>query len=72
MHSGLSTGSIDRRTPVKILFIRRDNIGDLICTTPALRAVRGAFPHARIGVLANTYNTDALLGNPDVDDVFVY
>ena len=72
MHSGLSTGSIDRRTPVKILFIRRDNIGDLICTTPALRAVRGAFPHARIGVLANTYNADALLGNPDVDDVFVY
>ena len=57
---------------MKILFIRRDNIGDLICTTPAIRAVRGAFPHARIGVLVNTYNGDALLGNPDVDDVYTY
>jgi len=57
---------------VKILFIRRDNIGDLVCTTPAIRAVRGAFPRARIDVLVNTYNADALLGNPDVDNVFVY
>ena len=57
---------------MKILFIRRDNIGDLLCTTPAIRAVRGAFPRARIDVLVNTYNADALLGNPDVDDVFVY
>ncbi|MBP2683297.1 MAG: glycosyl transferase [Deltaproteobacteria bacterium] len=57
---------------MKILFIRRDNIGDLICTTPAIRAVRGAFPRARIHVLVNTYNADALLGNPDVDNVFVY
>jgi ADP-heptose:LPS heptosyltransferase len=57
---------------VKILFIRRDNIGDLLCTTPAIRAVRGAFPRARIDVLVNTYNADALLGNPDVDNVFVY
>jgi ADP-heptose:LPS heptosyltransferase len=57
---------------VKILFIRRDNIGDLVCTTPAIRAVRGAFPRARIGVLVNTYNADALLGNPDVDDIYTY
>jgi heptosyltransferase-3 len=67
-----STSDIRRNPPARILFIRRDNIGDLICTTPAFRAVRGAFPHARIGVLVNTYNADALLGNPDVDDVFVY
>ncbi len=57
---------------MKVLFIRRDNIGDLVCTTPAIRAVRGAFPHARIGVLVNTYNADALLGNPDIDDVYTY
>jgi len=57
---------------VKILFIRRDNIGDLVCTTPAVRAVRAAFPRVRIGALVNTYNADALLGNPDVDDVYTY
>lgn len=58
--------------PSKVLFIRRDNIGDLICTTPAIRAVRGAFPGAKIGVLANTYNAPVLAGNPDIDQVYVY
>ena len=56
----------------KILFIRRDNIGDLVCTTPAIRAVRLKFPEARIAVLANTYNAEMVYGNPDVDEVFVY
>lgn len=57
---------------MKILFIRRDNIGDLVCTTPAIRAVRNAFPGARIGVLVNHYNADALAGNPDVDVLHIY
>jgi ADP-heptose:LPS heptosyltransferase len=57
---------------VKILFIRRDNIGDLVCTTPSIRAVREKFPGARIGLLVNTYNADAVAGNPDIDELFVY
>lgn len=56
----------------KILFIRRDNIGDLICTTPAIHAVRERFPDARIGVLASTYNADAIIHNPDIDEVYIY
>ncbi len=56
----------------KILFIRRDNIGDLVCTTPSIRAVRVRFPGARIAVLVNTYNAEMLKGNPDIDDLFIY
>ncbi|MBF0328442.1 MAG: glycosyltransferase family 9 protein [Nitrospirae bacterium] len=56
----------------KILFIRRDNIGDLICTTPAIHVAREHFPQAKICVLVNTYNADALLGNSDIDDIYVY
>src|SRR3989304_5858745 len=56
----------------KVLFIRRDNIGDLICTTPAIHALREKFPAAKIGVLVNSYNADAVAGNPDVDEVYVY
>jgi ADP-heptose:LPS heptosyltransferase len=56
----------------RILFIRRDNIGDLVCTTPAIRAVRERFPFAKIGVLVNTYNADVIINNPDVSEVFVY
>lgn len=56
----------------KILFIRRDNIGDLICTTPAIHAVRERFPEAKIGILVNSYNADAVLHNPDIDEVYIY
>jgi len=56
----------------KILFIRRDNIGDLICTTPAIHAVREKFPDARIGVLASTYNADVIINNPDINEVYIY
>lgn len=56
----------------EILVIRRDNIGDLLCTTPMLRALRQRFPVARIAILVNTYNAPAIRGNPDVDEVIVY
>lgn len=55
-----------------VIFIRRDNIGDLVCTTPAIRAVRIQYPLCRIAVLVNSYNADVLAGNPDVDDIYVY
>ena len=57
---------------LRILVIRRDNIGDLICTTPLFAALRKAYPDAWIGVLANAYNAPILAGNPDVDAVFAY
>lgn len=56
----------------KILFIRRDNIGDLVCTTPAIHAVRQAYPEAKIGVLVNSYNAEAIRNNQDIDEIYVY
>ncbi len=56
----------------RILVIRRDNIGDLVCTSPALAALRQHYPKAEIGALVNSYNADVLRGNPNVDHVFVY
>ena len=56
----------------RLLIVRRDNIGDLVCTTPLIRALRARYPGAWIGVLANSYNAPALAGNPDLDEVFVY
>lgn len=56
----------------KILVIRRDNIGDLVCTTPALAALRQRYPKAQIGALVNSYNAEVLRGNPSLDHVFVY
>ena len=56
----------------KILVIRRDNIGDLVCTTPLISALRQRFPDAWLGALVNSYNAPVLDGNPDLDRVFAY
>lgn len=54
------------------LVIRRDNIGDLVCTTPLFEALREHFPAARILALTNSYNLPVLRGNPFIDEVFAY
>ena len=56
----------------KILIIRRDNIGDLVCTTPAIAALRKHYPDAEITALVNSYNAEVLKGNPNLDCVFIY
>lgn len=56
----------------KILVIRRDNIGDLVCTTPAFAALRRHYPNAEIAALVNSYNAEVLHGNPNIDRIFVY
>lgn len=56
----------------RILVIRRDNIGDLVCTTPLLGALRRRFPDAWLAVLANSYNAPVLAGHPDLDAVYAY
>ncbi|HQO28552.1 MAG TPA: glycosyltransferase family 9 protein [Accumulibacter sp.] len=58
--------------PEKILVIRRDNIGDLLCTTPLFTALRRHYPAARITALVNSYNAPALYGNRDLDQVLIY
>lgn len=57
---------------MKILVIRRDNIGDLVCTTPLLACLAEKLPDARVDVLVNDYNCDALAGNPHVRYIWVY
>lgn len=60
------------RPDPKLLIIRRDNIGDLVLTTPLIHALRQRFPHGWIGALVNSYNARVLEDNPDVDKLFVY
>ncbi len=57
---------------LKILVIRRDNIGDLVCTTPLIGALRRRYPRAHIAALVNSYNRQVLDGHPDLDAVYAY
>ncbi len=56
----------------RILIVRRDNIGDLVCTTPLIEVLRRRFSEAWLGAMVNSYNAAVLDGNPDIDGVFVY
>jgi len=56
----------------RVLVIRRDNIGDLVCTTPLLRALRRQMPNARIDCLVTHYNQAVLQGHPDIDNLYTY
>ena len=53
----------------RVLVIRHRAAGDLLLTTPALRALRAGLPSARIDVLVSRGMGALLHGNPDVDHV---
>ena len=56
----------------RILVVRRDNIGDLVCTTPLIDALRARHPGAHLAALVTTYNAAVLARNPALDAVHVY
>lgn len=55
-----------------ILIIRRDNIGDLVCTTPLIEGVKIAYPEAKVYLLINKISQDVVKNNPNIEQVFVY
>jgi len=56
----------------KILFIRIDRIGDIVLSTPALKAIKQAFPHSDMTVLASPSNSPIIFNNPNIDHIVVY
>ncbi|WP_081686678.1 glycosyltransferase family 9 protein [Chitinilyticum litopenaei] len=57
---------------MKILLIRRDNIGDLVCTTPLFEAIKKHYPSAICHLFANSYNAPLIENHPFIDRVFIY
>lgn len=65
------------KTPVikqvrKILLIKMERIGDLVLSTPAIRAIRKNFPDCHITIIVNRYTEEIIKQDPNVDDVIVY
>lgn len=55
-----------------ILVIRTDRIGDVLLSTPAIRALKESFPSSVITVLTSLLGADVLDGNPYVDRIIVF
>lgn len=57
---------------LKILLIRNDNIGDLVCTTPAIEAIRKKYPDSKIDIVVNSLNSFVVKNNPFLDRIYIY
>jgi len=64
--------AVDTSPSPRILIVRRDNIGDLACTTPLLAGLRARLPRAWLGALVTTYNAEVIARNPALDEFFVF
>lgn len=53
----------------KILLIRLSSLGDIVLTTPAIRAIRSHHPNAYIAMLVAKQSADILLHNPNLNEI---
>lgn len=53
----------------RILLVRPDHLGDVLLTTPAIRAFRAAHPHTEIHALVGPWSATALVNFPEIDRI---
>ncbi len=56
----------------RILIVRTDRIGDVLLSTPVIKAFRDNYPHAYIAMMASPYGKNVVEDNPYLDEVIVY
>jgi len=57
---------------MRILITRTDRLGDVVLSTPVIRLVRRTYPDAHIAFMVRPQNRDAVMNNPDLDEVITY
>ncbi|MBU0502794.1 MAG: lipopolysaccharide heptosyltransferase II [Candidatus Omnitrophota bacterium] len=55
----------------RILITRTDRIGDVVLSTPAIKALRMRYPSAYIAMMVSPYAKDIVIENPDLDEVII-
>ncbi|MBI5871930.1 glycosyltransferase family 9 protein [archaeon] len=55
-----------------ILIVEYLFIGDLIASSPAIRAVKQKFPNAKVNVLVRKEMKDILLNNPNINEILAF
>jgi ADP-heptose:LPS heptosyltransferase len=65
-------GEMEKESLRRILLVRLDNLGDVLLTTPAFRAVRQALPEAHLALLAGPAGCEVGRLDPDLDETILY
>jgi heptosyltransferase-2 len=69
----LTAAELRALRPRRLLIVRQHNqMGDMVCATPAIRALRHAFPGAEIALVCAPVNFEVVRHNPDLSRVFVF
>ncbi len=59
--------------PARVLIVRQHNqMGDMVCATPAFRALRRTWPEAELGLVCAPVNWEVVRGNPDLGRIFLF
>jgi heptosyltransferase-2 len=56
----------------RILIVRTDRIGDVVLSTPVIKALREAYPTAFMSMMVSPLTKDIVEGNPYLDKVIIY
>jgi heptosyltransferase II len=56
----------------RILIVRTDRIGDVVLSTPVIKALRQAYPYAYIAMMVSPYTKEIVEGNPFLDQVVIF
>ncbi len=52
--------------------MRTDRIGDVVLTTPAIRAVRHSFPESFLAMMVQPYTSGVVKNNPHLNEIIIY
>ncbi|MEI6832093.1 MAG: lipopolysaccharide heptosyltransferase II [Candidatus Omnitrophota bacterium] len=62
----------DNKKLSRILIVRTDRIGDVLLSTPVIKALRQFYPQAYISMMVAPHALEIIEGNPYLDEVIVY
>lgn len=64
--------SFKMKQPQRILITRTDRIGDVVLSTPVIKALRDNFPSSYIAMMVSPFTQELIRGNPYLDEVIIY
>ena len=69
----ISPNQIPLQRLKRILIVKQhDQLGDLLVTTPTIRALRKKFPDSHIAIFVREYTAPMIWENPNIDSVIVF
>jgi ADP-heptose:LPS heptosyltransferase len=63
---------IEPQSVARVLVIRKDKIGDAVCSLPVLAGLKRQLPDISLGVLCSPRNVGIFRDDPNLDQVFLY